>query len=245
MSPTTTTLSLGGGSEKYSVDKFNGRNFSLWKFKMQMVLEEKELWDVVTKKKDDLKDEHWDKKNRKAKAILCLSLEDTQLMLVKSATSAKEVLDKLARHFEQKGLANKLFLRRKLFTMKLEEGESMESHINKIKEIADELESIKSTVTEEDMVLIILGSLPETFSTLITSLESRADDLTMDFLMTRLMHEERKLQEQGILESNPEAAFYGREGKPHYQKKRFEGSGGNRGWNGKSSNFKCFNCGKS
>lgn len=247
MSPTTTTLSLGGGSEKYSVDKFNGRNFSLWKFKMQMVLEEKELWDVVTKEKDDLKDssEHWDKKNRKAKAILCLSLEDTQLMLVKSATSAKEVLDKLARHFEQKGLANKLFLRRKLFTMKLEEGESMESHINKIKEIADELESIKSTVTEEDMVLIILGSLPETFSTLITSLESRADDLTMDFLMTRLMHEERKLQEQGILESNPEAAFYGREGKPHYQKKRFEGSGGNRGWNGKSSNFKCFNCGKS
>lgn len=27
-------LFLGGGLEKYFVDKFNGRNFNLWKFKM-------------------------------------------------------------------------------------------------------------------------------------------------------------------------------------------------------------------
>lgn len=41
-----------------------------------MVLEEKELWDVVIKNKDDLKDEYWDKKNRKVKVILCFLLED-------------------------------------------------------------------------------------------------------------------------------------------------------------------------
>jgi hypothetical protein len=29
------------------VEKFNGDNFSLWKFKMEMVLSSKELWDIV------------------------------------------------------------------------------------------------------------------------------------------------------------------------------------------------------
>lgn len=30
------------------VEKFNGDNFSLFKFKMEMILDDKELWDIVT-----------------------------------------------------------------------------------------------------------------------------------------------------------------------------------------------------
>lgn len=77
--------------------------------------------------------------------------------------------------------------------MKLEEGESMELYINKIKEIVDELESIKLLVIEEDMVFIIFGSFLEIFSTLIILFELRVDDFNMDFLMIRFMYEERKL----------------------------------------------------
>ena len=29
------------------VDKFNGVNFHLWKFKMEMVMAKKELWEIV------------------------------------------------------------------------------------------------------------------------------------------------------------------------------------------------------
>ena len=53
---------------------------------------------------------------------------------------------------------NKLYLRRKLFTVQLKEGQSIEQHITCLKEIAEELESIKAGVTEDDLVLIILGS---------------------------------------------------------------------------------------
>ena len=30
------------------IEKFNGENFHLWKFKMQMVLEDKDLWGIVS-----------------------------------------------------------------------------------------------------------------------------------------------------------------------------------------------------
>ena len=29
------------------INKFNGDNFGLWKFKMQMILAEKDLWEIV------------------------------------------------------------------------------------------------------------------------------------------------------------------------------------------------------
>ena len=35
-------------SASIRIDKFNGENFHLWKFKMQMVLEEKDLWGIVS-----------------------------------------------------------------------------------------------------------------------------------------------------------------------------------------------------
>ena len=38
--------SLEGESSKV-VDKFDGVNFHLWKFKMEMVLAQKELWEIV------------------------------------------------------------------------------------------------------------------------------------------------------------------------------------------------------
>ena len=37
------------------INKFDGANFHLWKFKMQMVLEERDLWDVVS---GEVKPEH-------------------------------------------------------------------------------------------------------------------------------------------------------------------------------------------
>ncbi len=35
-------------TDKYTMEKFNGKNFHLWKFKIQMILEEKDLWDIVS-----------------------------------------------------------------------------------------------------------------------------------------------------------------------------------------------------
>ena len=93
------------------IDKFDGTNYHLWKFKMQMVLEEKDLWDVVdgTDERPAIEDgrdeselsaaEHrtllealkaWDKKDRRAKALICLSVKDSQMGHVRNAESAME-----------------------------------------------------------------------------------------------------------------------------------------------------------
>ena len=35
------------GEGLWVIDKFNGENFTLWKFKMEMIFAEKDLWEIV------------------------------------------------------------------------------------------------------------------------------------------------------------------------------------------------------
>ncbi|CAB3993668.1 gag-pol poly [Paramuricea clavata] len=194
-------MAVSGNDEHASmlrIEKFSGENFHLWKFKMQMVLEDKDLWGIVKGIEVEPTDEgttetqrrQFQRRERKAFATICLSLGDEQLSLVRSATTAKDALSKLEGHYEVKSLANKLFLRKNMGV-----DESMSEHINKMKELAGQLEAVGALITEEDQVATLLCSLPDSYDSLITALESRADDLSLEFVTARLLHEEHKRKE--------------------------------------------------
>jgi len=185
------------------INKFDGTNFHTWKFKMQMVLEERDVWEVVS---GEVKIEHcqtpadqavFQKKSRKAMAIICLAMEDSQLPLVRSASGAHDAWSRLEEHFEKKSLANKLFLRRRFFTTMMDEGDDVLAHINKLKTLAEQLDAVGAPVNEDDLVITLLGSLSESYQFLITALESRADTLTWELVTSRLQHEDMKRKEQG------------------------------------------------
>ena len=66
----------------------------------------------------------------------------------------------LSDKFQKKTWANKLVLRRRLYSLKLKEGDSVQKHIREMTEIFEELAVIGDPV-EEDRVVHLLASLPE------------------------------------------------------------------------------------
>ena len=78
----------------------------------------------------------------------------------------------------------------------MKEGTSIDIHLKDMKEITDKLASIGSPISEEDQVVTLLGSLPPSYSTLVTALEARVDDIRLDFVQQALIHEEQKLKGQ-------------------------------------------------
>ncbi|POM66197.1 Putative retroelement, partial [Phytophthora palmivora] len=147
------------------INKFDGTNFHTWKFKMRMVLEERDLWEVTS---GEIKLEHcttaldqstFKRKSRKALAIICLAMEDSQLPLVRSAKDAYDAWSRMEGHFEKKSLANKLFLRRRFFTTMMGEGDDVLEHINKVKTLAEQLDAVGAPVSEDDLVITLLASL--------------------------------------------------------------------------------------
>ena len=98
---------------------------------------------------------------------------------------------------ETKSLSNILFLRRKFFTCKMQEGDDMLDHINKVKTLADQLLCLEVPVKDEDVVMTLLESLPTSYEYLITALETRPmKELTLEFVTARLMHEVSKRKEK-------------------------------------------------
>ena len=69
----------------------------------------------------------------------------------------------------------------------------MEAHLKHMKEITDRLAAIGAPISEEDQVVTLLGSLPQSYSTLVTALEARVDDKRLNFVQQALIHEKQKI----------------------------------------------------
>uniref|UniRef100_H3H9Z9 CCHC-type domain-containing protein n=1 Tax=Phytophthora ramorum TaxID=164328 RepID=H3H9Z9_PHYRM len=79
----------------------------------------------------------------------------------------------------------------------MDEGDDVLEHINKLKTLAEQLDAVGAPVSEDDLVITLLGSLSESYQFLITALESRADSLSWELVTSRLLHEDMKRKEQG------------------------------------------------
>ena len=101
----------------------------------------------------------------------------------------------------------------------MEEGTAIEDHLKHMKTLTDKLAAIDAVVTEEDQIVTLLGSLPDSYTNLVTALESRVDDLSLEFVHQSLKNEEQKRQEkrtESVNQSNDTALFSNR----HYNKPR-------------------------
>ena len=219
------------------IDKFKGDNFNLWKFKMEMVLESMDLWEIVEGSEepppfeDDPKvKKDYNRRVKKAMSVIGLNLVDDQLAHIKSCKGPTEAWKTLCNIHKTRSLSNILFIRRKFFTIKMQEGDDLLNHINQVKTLADQLTCLEVPVRDEDVVMTLLESLPPSFEHLITALETLAmKDLTMEFVTARLMHKVSKRKEKET--HGDDAALVSRQSKA--------GSSSSRG-----EPKVCYNCGK-
>jgi hypothetical protein len=186
---------------KFLIDKLDGSNFAIWKFKMKNVLMERELWEIVdgtevlAEDADDNARRRFQQRMNKALATIVLSVSDDQIHLIDEAKTPLEAWTNLQTHFERSSLANRLFLNRKLQGLRMSNEDSMHEHVKKFKEIVRKLSAIGAPVPDDYQVTILLNSLPDSYDSLIVALESRAEGLTMEFVQERLLHEFTKRSE--------------------------------------------------
>ena len=73
----------------------------------------------------------------------------------------------------------------------MREDTSIEQHLKHMKELTDRLAAMGAPITEEDQVVMLLGSLPKSYSTFVTSQEAR-ENVLLNYLQQALVHEEQK-----------------------------------------------------
>jgi hypothetical protein len=99
------------------MEKFDGGNSRLWKFKMHMMFSKHGLWKFVDGSATLLSEEvaraNYNEKEMKAFALFCEHLMDAQLAHIQYCDNVKSVWEALCGVHEVKTIGNKLFLQRK------------------------------------------------------------------------------------------------------------------------------------
>ena len=178
-----------------------GSNYPTWKIQCRMALMKEGLWGIVNETEAapnaetqaDLYAKFIARRDR-ALAVIVLSIEPSLLYLIGEPKNPITVWKKLGDHFQKKTWANKLELRRKLHSLRLKEGESVQEHIKSLTEVFEALSVVGDPVSEEDRVVQLLASLPDSFNMLVTALEANAVVPSMDVVTERILHEERKMK---------------------------------------------------
>ena len=117
---------------KIEIEKFNGQSFELWKLNMEDLLVDKDQWIVVDlgTKPTGVSDEEWKKLDQKAKSTIRLCVSDSVLLNVSGEATVKALWDKLGTLYQSKFLVNKLFLRKKLYNLRMKDGDAVTEHMN-------------------------------------------------------------------------------------------------------------------
>ena len=187
-------------SKTVAVVPLNSSNYSTWKIQCKMALIKDGLWGIVNgtevvPTEGAERQAKFAARKDKALAIIVLAIEPSLLYLIGADPTYPGVVWKaLADQFQCKTWANKLELKRKLFSMRLADWGSVQDHVKSMTELCDELSVIVEPVKEEDRVVYLLASLPECYSVLVTALEASIEVPTLAVVTERLLHEETKMK---------------------------------------------------
>ncbi|GJR68564.1 hypothetical protein Tco_0014629 [Tanacetum coccineum] len=157
---------------KFDVEKFDRSNdFGLWRVKMWCLLIQ-HGWEAVldpflgtitdADKTAALKTDVY----KKSHSALHLCLNNKVLREVNKEDSAAGVWLKLETLYMTKSLANKLYLKKRLFTFYMHSGKKLSKHIDEFNKLIGNLANIDVDIEDEDQALMLLTSLPSSYDNL-------------------------------------------------------------------------------
>jgi hypothetical protein len=191
------------------ITKLNSENYGIWKFKIEMLLMRDGLDDLLNSPPPNKPDEIFLKRDKQARAIINLCIEDSQIIHVKNETTAAGTWQKLKSVHERSNLSSKLYLLRKLYSIKMPEHGDMIAHINHMMDLVEKLKAIGENIPDQHIAALLLVSIPESYNNLITALEARDESvITTDLVKAKLADEyNRRLEQQADRNSNTSMAF--------------------------------------
>jgi transposase InsO family protein len=225
------------------IEPLNGENYIAWRLKMEWVLTELHLWDVVAEggpptavvptaptAEERTAIEAWQQKDYQARREIGLRINDEYLVYAGEATTAAGLWHRLTTVFQGRDPLNVINLRREFTSLRAVDGTDMGEHVRKLRRMHLSLLARGQFISEQDFCSTLLTSLPGSWRAFITVIHGQLANITAEVLMSKVT-EEDQLRKQDTIQ---ETAL------------RTSGSGAGSRNTGKSNlkRGKCHNCGK-
>nr|GEV80959.1 retrovirus-related Pol polyprotein from transposon TNT 1-94 [Tanacetum cinerariifolium] len=174
---------------KFDIKKFDRTgDFGLWRIKMRALLIQHGCEAAPEVLPVDMKAEI----NKKAHSVVILCLGNKVLREVTGKMTTVGVCSKLETLYMAMSLANKLYLKKKLYTFYMPARQKIFEHIDEFNKIALDLANIEVKFEDEDLALLLLTSLPESYGYFVDTLLYGRKALTLKDVMSTLNLKENK-----------------------------------------------------
>ncbi|GJY98344.1 zinc finger, CCHC-type containing protein [Tanacetum coccineum] len=139
-----------------------------------------------------------------------------------------------------KSLANRLYLKKKLYTYYMSPGTKLGDHIDEFNKLILDLANIDIEIEDEDQALMLLTSLPSSYENFVEALLYGRESLTMEDVLATLNSRELKKRTEGIKEDTGDGLYV--RGMSNHLGKAHSGGSSRFKSRGGTSKLKCFIC---
>jgi gag-polypeptide of LTR copia-type len=215
MSPAEASTS--GSTSTIQIKKLNGCEcYPDWAYFMKIYLKGEALWKITAgikkrppdqapstseRSKDNMEAvEKWEVKDSRAQIRILAQVDDSLHTKWKDTETATELWNAIEKTYAEQSSQNILVWWLDLTCTILDEGEPVQPHLDKILEANQKLKAAKFEIPEPLLTIIILVSLPDSYTGLITTLQDntssaageKCDSLrTSEFVVNQLLEDEK------------------------------------------------------
>ena len=152
-------------------------NYFYWEFNAIMMLARKNLLGHIDGSKPPPANDaaallEWKASDMKAFAILATMLSQQYQTMIRTARTANHVREILQQFFVKNSLHNRVSLRRRLHEFKMDKGDNLMDHFMRFDELVMSMGATGDPMTEDEMLVVLLGSLSEEFNNIVRIIEN-------------------------------------------------------------------------
>ncbi|KAH9671138.1 hypothetical protein KPL70_017236 [Citrus sinensis] len=215
--------------------------------KMKAVLRKNNCLAAIEKRSMEITDDKWNEIDGNAISDLHLTLADGVLSSVAEKNTAKEIWDTLTKLYEAKSLHNKIFLKRKLYTLRMAESTMVTDHIKTLNTLFSQLTTLGHNIEENERAELLLQSLLDLYDQPIINLKNNnpADSLIFDDVAASILNEESRRKNKENRQTSSQQAEVLSVTRERSTERGPNGSQNHgRSKSRSKKNVKCYNCGK-
>jgi hypothetical protein len=130
--------------------------------------------------------------NDKAIALIGLNLSNLVLMNVSKEKTTMDLWEILGKLYESKSPMNLKFLKNKLYSLEMRDGDRVINHLNSFNTLGNQLNTIGDEVKNVEQFTFFLYSLPNSCDNLIVVMSgsTKVENLKLDEVVGQLLQEE-------------------------------------------------------
>ena len=162
-------------------DRFDGKeHFEAWKFRILMILEENNVKQFVDgASKQPLVEPHksiWSRGNRKTIQIILDGVNNDIVPMLTKHQTAFDMMNALGNAYEVNNATRILALKRQLNHIQIKKGESINSYFLNVVGIRDELSSIGTIISDNELTLMAIDRLPDSWETFTQGISAKDNE---------------------------------------------------------------------